>query len=80
MAATIWNIRLFAYLWEFVVAAPSGYDNINFVLIRKFVAFPLCALAVYFAIVKPHMGPLVQKGCAILLLAAFFFVFGIAGR
>ena len=70
--ATIWNIRLFAHLWEFVVAAPAGYDNINFVLIRKLLAFPLCALAVYFAIVKPRRGPLVQKGCAIVLLAAFF--------
>ena len=71
VVATIWNIRLVAYLWEFAVAAPAGYDNINFVLIRKLLAFPLCALAVYFAIVKPRVGPLVQKGCAILLLAAF---------
>ncbi len=54
------------------MAAPAGYDNLNFVLIRKLLAFPLCALAVYFAIVKPRTGPLVQKGCAIVLLAAFF--------
>jgi hypothetical protein len=72
VVATIWNVRLFAYLWEFAVAAPPGYDNLNFVLIRQLFAFPLCALAVYFAIAKPRMGPLVQKGCAILLLAAFF--------
>jgi len=72
VVATIWNIRLFAYLWEFAVAAPAGYDNLNFALIRKLLAAPLCALAVYFAIAKPRMGPLVQKGCAILLLAAFF--------
>jgi hypothetical protein len=72
VVATIWNIRVFAHLWEFVVAAPAGYDNVNFALIRKLFAFPLGALAVYFAIVKPRMGPLVQKGCAILLLAAFF--------
>jgi hypothetical protein len=72
--ATIWNIRIFAYLWEIAVAAPAGYDNINFVLIRKLLAFPLCALAVYFAIAKPRKGPLVQKGCAIVLLAAFFFL------
>jgi hypothetical protein len=71
---TIWNIRIFAYLWEIVMAAPAGYDNLNFVLIRKLLAFPLCALAVYLAIVKPRMGPLVQKGCAIVLLAAFFFL------
>ncbi|HEY4846861.1 MAG TPA: hypothetical protein VIH87_03460 [Methylocella sp.] len=72
VVATIWNVRLFAYLWEIIVAAPAGYDNINFVLIRMLLAFPLCALAVYFAIVKPRVGPLVQKGCAILLLAAVF--------
>jgi len=72
VVATIWNVRLFAYLWQFAVAAPAGYDNLNFVVIRQFFAFPLCALAVYFAIAKPRMGPLVQKGCAILLLAAFF--------
>jgi hypothetical protein len=72
VVATVWNIRLFVHLWEFAVAAPAGYDNLNFVLIRRLLAFPLCAVAVYFAIVKPRMGPLVQKGCAILLLAAFF--------
>src|SRR3984893_6628470 len=71
---TIWNIRIFAYLWEIVMAAPAGYDNLNFVLIRKLLAFPVCALAVYLAIVKPRMGPLAQKGCAIVLLAAFFFL------
>jgi hypothetical protein len=70
--ATIWNIRIFACLWEIVMAAPAGYDNLNFVLIRKLLAFPLCALAVYLAIAKPRMGPLVQRGCAIVLLAAFF--------
>jgi hypothetical protein len=72
VVATIWNLRLFAHLWEFAVAAPTGYDNVNFALIRRLLAFPFCALAVYFAIVKPRLGPLVQKGCAILLLAAFF--------
>jgi hypothetical protein len=72
VVATIWNIRVFAHLWELAVAAPAGYDNMNFALIRKLLAFPLCALAVYFAIVKPRRGPLVQKICAILLLAAFF--------
>ena len=70
VVATIWNIRIFAHLWEFAVAAPAGYDNIDFALIRKLLAFPLCALAVHFAIVKPRMGPLVLKICAILLLAA----------
>ena len=70
--ATIWNVRLFAGLWEFGMAAPAGCDNINFVFIRQLFAFPLCALAAYFAIVRPRRGPLVQKGCAILLLAAFF--------
>jgi hypothetical protein len=48
-------------------------------LIRQLLALPLCAVAVYFAIVTPRIGPLVQKNCAILLLAAFFS-FGIAGR
>ena len=70
--ATIWNIRHFAYLWEFAVAAPAGYDNINFFFVRQILAIPVCALSVYFVIVKPHIGPLVQKGCAIVLLAAFF--------
>jgi len=69
--ATIWNIRQFAYLWEFAVAAPAGYDNINFVFVRQLFAFPLCALSVYFIIVKPQIGPLVQNGCAFVLLAAF---------
>jgi hypothetical protein len=72
VVATIWNVRLFAYLWEFAVAAPPGYNNPNFVFIRQLFAVPLGALAVYFAMAKPRMGLLVQKGCAILLLAAFF--------
>ncbi|MGH6844100.1 MAG: hypothetical protein ACRECU_05140, partial [Methylocella sp.] len=72
VVVTIWNIRHFAYLWEFAVAAPAGYDNINFVFVRQLVAFPVCAAAVYFAIVKPRIGPLAQNGCAIVLLAAFF--------
>ncbi|MGH6800169.1 MAG: hypothetical protein ACRECZ_01910 [Methylocella sp.] len=72
VVATIWDVRLFAYLWEIAVAAPAGYDNLNFSLIRRLVAFPLCAAAVYVAIVKPRIGPVVQKGCAILLLAAFY--------
>jgi hypothetical protein len=70
VVATIWNVRLFAYLWEIAVAASAGYDNLNFVVIRQLFAFPLCALAVYFAIAKPRMGPLVRR----------FFAFGIAGR
>ncbi|MGH6819934.1 MAG: hypothetical protein ACREDU_03615, partial [Methylocella sp.] len=70
VVAAIWNIRHFAYLWEIVVAAPAGYYNTYFVFIRQLLAFPLCALAVYFAIVKQRIGPLVQKGGAILLLAA----------
>jgi len=72
VVATVWNVRLFAYLWQFALAAPAGYDNLNFALIRRLLAFPLCALAVYFAIVKPRMSLLVQKGSAILLVAAFF--------
>ncbi len=70
--ATIWDIRLFVGLWKFAAAAPAGYDNLNFVVVRQLFAFPLCALAVYFAIVKPSVGPRVQKICAIVLLAAFF--------
>jgi hypothetical protein len=72
VVATIWDVRLFAYLWEIAVAAPAGYDNLNFSLIRQLLAFPLCAVAVYFAIGTPRIGPLVQKNCAILLLVAFF--------
>lgn len=70
--ATIWSIRHFGYLWEFAAAAPAGYDNINFVFVRQLLAFPLCALSVYFVIANPRIGPLVQNGCAIVLLAAFF--------
>jgi hypothetical protein len=70
--ATIWNIRHFAYLWEFAVAAPAGYDNINFAFVRQVLAFPLCAAAVYFTIAKPRIGPVMQKCCAIVLLAAAF--------
>jgi hypothetical protein len=72
VVATIWDVRLFAYLWEIAVAAPAGYDNLNFSLIRRLLAFPLCAAAVYFAIATPRIGPIVQKSCALFLLAAFF--------
>jgi hypothetical protein len=76
VVATIWIVRLFAYLWQIAMAAPAGYDNLNFVFIRQLFAFPICALAVYFAIVTPRISPLVQRGCAILLLAAFFLSLG----
>jgi hypothetical protein len=67
--STIWNVRLLAYPWQFAVAAPTGYGDLEFVLVRG-LAFPVCALAVYFAIVKPRMGPLMSGACAVLLLAA----------
>jgi hypothetical protein len=69
--AAIWNLRLFAHLWEVAVAAPTGYDGFNFVWIRKIFAFPLCALAVFFAVVTQRMGRPVQEACVVLLLGAF---------
>jgi hypothetical protein len=66
--ATIWQVRLLAYPWKFFAAAPVEYTNFEFVL-AKGLAFPLCALAAYFAIVRPRMSSLVQGGAAALLLA-----------
>jgi hypothetical protein len=67
--ATIWNVRLLAYPWQFAVAAPAGYGDLDSVLMKG-LAFPVCALAAYFAIVKPRIGPLVSGACVVLLLAA----------
>ena len=73
VVAAIWNVRLVAYPWEFAVAAPTGYGNLELVLVRGILAFPVCALAAYFAIVKPRIGPLLSRGCAVLLLAGVWF-------
>ncbi len=70
VVATIWNVRLLAYPLHFAMAAPAGYGDLDFTLVRGLLAFPLCALAAYFAIVKPRIGPLLSGGCAALLLAA----------
>ena len=70
IVATIWNVRLFAYPWQFAMAAPAGYGDPAFVLVKGFLALPLCALAAYFAIVRPRVAPLLQIGFTVLLLAA----------
>ena len=70
IVATIWNVRLFAYPWHFAMAAPAGYGDPAFVLVKGFLALPLCALAAYFVIVRPRVAPLLQIGFTVLLLAA----------
>jgi len=70
IVATIWNVRLFAYPWQFAMAAPAGYGDPAFVLVKGFLALPLCALAAYFAIVRPRVAPPLQIGFTVLLLAA----------
>ena len=52
------------------MAAPEGYGDPAFVLVKGFLALPLCALAAYFAIVRPRVAPLLQIGFTVLLLAA----------
>jgi len=52
------------------MAAPAGYGDPAFVLVKGFLALPLCALAAYFAIVQPRFAPLLQIGFTVLLLAA----------
>jgi hypothetical protein len=68
--ATIWNVRLLAYPWQFAVAAPAGYGDLDFVLVRGLLTLPLCAFAAYFAIIKPRIGRFMSGACAVLLLAA----------
>lgn len=68
--ATIWHVRLLAYPWNFYIATPVGYGNFELVLVKGVLAIPLCALAVYFAIARPRISPLLQRGAAALLFAA----------
>jgi hypothetical protein len=68
----LWQIRLYAYLWHFAMAAPAGYGNLQMVLIRGFLVLPLCALTIYFAVTKPRVSPFLQgAGVVVLLTAAF---------
>jgi hypothetical protein len=69
VVATIWTLRIFAAPWNFAFAAPGGYDNLELVVVRDLLALPLCALAAYFAIVKPRIGSLLSGGCAVLLFS-----------
>ena len=70
--ATIWKVRLLAYLWHFSMEAPAGHGNFELLLVRGYLVLPLCTLAVYFAISKPRIGRFLQGGVAALLLAAVF--------
>lgn len=66
----IWQLRLLAYPWQFAMAAPASYGNFQLVLVKGLLAYPLCALAVFFAIRKPRIDPLLQGSAAAFLLAA----------
>ena len=69
--SAIWQLRLYAYLWHFAMAAPAGYGNPELVLMRGLLVLPLCALTVFFAIAKPRINPfLMGAGVAVLLAVA----------
>ncbi len=70
VVGAIWQLRLFAYPWQFALASPAGYGDPAYVLVKGFLALPLCGLAAYFAIVRPRVSPLLQTGFTVLLLAA----------
>ncbi len=69
---TISQLRLLVHAWDFYAAKPAGYGNFEFVLARGVLAIPLCALAAYFAILRPRVSPFLQGAVAGLLLAATF--------
>lgn len=53
---TISQLRLLVHAWDFYAATPAGYGNFEFVLARGVLAIPLCALAAYFAILRPRVS------------------------
>jgi hypothetical protein len=67
--AASWILRLFQVPWEFAIAAPAHYRNLDFVLVRDLLAFPLCAVATYLAIGRPRVAPGLQTGFTVLFLA-----------
>jgi hypothetical protein len=66
----LWQLRLYAYLWHFAMAAPAGYGNLQMVLIRGFLVLPLCAITIYFAVAKPRVSPFLQGAAVVVLLTA----------
>ncbi|HXW71339.1 MAG TPA: hypothetical protein VEK34_07865 [Methylocella sp.] len=68
--ATVWRVRLLAYLWHFSMAAPAGHGRFELLLIRGYFVLPICALAVYLALKKPRIPLAVQSSVAALLLIA----------
>lgn len=72
VAAAIWKFRLLAYPWHFSMEAPAGHGNFELLIVTGYLAFPLCALAVYFALAKPRISPFLHGGFAVLLLLAGF--------
>lgn len=76
VAAAIWKFRLLAYPWHFSMEAPAGHGNFELLIVTGYLAFPLCALAVYFALAKPRISPFLHGGFAVLLLLAGFSLWG----
>jgi hypothetical protein len=70
VVTTIWQLRLFAYPWQIAIAAPAGYGSPEIFLAKGFLAIPLCALGVYFAVSKPRLSPFLRGGFVLLLLLA----------
>jgi hypothetical protein len=73
--SAIWQLRLSAFPWHFSMNAPEGYGDTLSVLVKYLLPLPVCALAAYFAIVRPRISPWLQTGFALLLAgaAAFFW-------
>ncbi|MGH6841290.1 MAG: hypothetical protein ACREDV_04245, partial [Methylocella sp.] len=70
VAGAIWQLRLVWQPWQIAMAAPAGYGDPALVLLKGFLAFPVCGLAAYFAIVRPRFASLLQTIFALLLVAA----------
>jgi hypothetical protein len=68
--SAIWQLRLSAFPWHFSMNAPEGYGDSLSVLVKYLLPLPVCALAVYFTIVRPRISPWLQSGFALLLAAA----------
>ncbi|MGQ0446572.1 MAG: hypothetical protein ACT4O2_15995 [Beijerinckiaceae bacterium] len=69
VAGAIWQLRLVSQPWHIAMAAPAGYGDPVLVLLKGFLAFPVCGLAAYFAVARPRVAPLLQTSFALLLVA-----------
>jgi len=63
IVATIWNVRLFAYPWQFAMAAPAGYGDPAFVLVKGFLALPLAPLR----LISPSSSRASPRSCKSVL-------------